>query len=63
MVVVESDEGKENDTRGQRSLDLIKSYNIRNANDNFAAAWNQVKTSALQNSWNKLLKNEERVLD
>ena len=49
LVVIEEEE----DTRGQRSINNIKSYNIKSAIYNFASAWKDMKMTTLSNLWKK----------
>ena len=39
LLVIEEDEDLKEDTRGQRNLINIKTYNIKSAIYNFASAW------------------------
>ena len=56
MVVEETaDDEEEGDTRGLRTLDNLKAYNLKQAIFNFGEAWNQVKVSTLANAWKRLL--------
>lgn len=57
MVVLE-DEDTVEDTRGQLTLQNLKNYSIKSAIFNFAAAWNEVKASTLENGWNNLFRSE-----
>ena len=45
LVLIEEEE----DTRGQRALSNIKTYNIKSAIYNFASAWKDVKITTLSN--------------
>ena len=51
----EEEEVEEIDTRGQRTLQNIKAYNIRSAIFNWAAAWSSMKQSTFANAWKHLL--------
>ena len=62
-VVIETEEDKVEDTRAQRTLANYKSYNIRNALENWKDAWNNVKVTTLNNAWNKLLKGTDIEVD
>ena len=57
MVVSEPEDSDEEDTRGQRTLEKVASYNLRNAIYNWAEAWKALKPSTLANAWKKLLGN------
>ena len=51
----EEEEVEEIDTRGQKTLQNIKAYNIRSAIFNWAAAWSSMKQSTFANAWKHLL--------
>ena len=59
LVVIEEEE----DTRGQRTIENIKTYNIRSAIYNLASAWNDVKMITVSNSWKKSMLYEDSDLD
>ena len=59
LVVEETEEDEEHDTRGLRTLERLRNYNLRHAIFNFCEAWKQVKVSTLANSWKRLLKDVE----
>ncbi|KAG7157467.1 Tigger transposable element-derived protein 7-like 19 [Homarus americanus] len=43
------------DTRGQRTVNSVKNYNLKSAIFNLAASWKALKTTTLANAWKKLL--------
>ena len=47
----------------ERTLEKIKTYNIKSGIYNFASAWKQVKISTLANCWKKLLQDIDPELD
>ena len=55
LVVEETEEDTDVDTRGLRTLQAVKDYSIKNAIHNFADAWKSLKMSTLANAWKKLL--------
>lgn len=59
MVVLEEPEDAVQDTRGKRTLQRIRDYNIKSAIFNWASSWKQMKTSTLINGWKKLLFDED----
>ena len=61
VLVVIEDEAE--DTRGLRTLNNIKTYNIKSAIFYFASAWKQVRISTLANCWKKLLLDVDPELD
>ena len=63
LVVIEDEEDIIEDTRGQRTLNNIKSYNLKSGIFNFASAWKQVKLTTLANSWKKLLSDEDSDIE
>lgn len=58
LVVTEDgmDEEGYEDTRGKKTLENLKAYNIKSAIYNFAEAWKKVPMTTLRNAWCKLLK-------
>ena len=62
-VVVETEEDMVEDTRGARTLENLKNYNVRNAVFNLAEAWNQVSVLTLANGWKKLLNDTDVSVD
>ena len=63
LVVISDEDDEIEDTRGLRTLENIKSYNIKSGIYNFASAWKQVKISTLANCWKKLLQDINPELD
>ncbi|KAF2353176.1 DDE superfamily endonuclease domain [Trinorchestia longiramus] len=63
LVVLEDEEDVTDDTRGKKTIDNIKNYNIKSAIFNVAAAWNAVKITTLGNAWKKLLYDAEVEYD
>ena len=55
LVVEETEEDEDEDTRGQRTLRALKAYTIKSAIHNFAEAWKALKMTTLANSWKRLL--------
>ena len=55
----EEEEAEDIDTRGQRTLENIKAYNIRSAIFNWAAAWKSMKQASFANAWKNLLEGTE----
>ena len=55
LVVEETPEDLVQDTRGLRTLEKLKAYNLKQAIFNFSEAWKQVKSSTLANAWKRLL--------
>jgi hypothetical protein len=51
MVVLEGRMDEDNDKRGRRRLENIKSYNIKSVIFNWANAWRDTKKEALVNGW------------
>lgn len=63
LVVIEDEEDIENDTRGLRTLQKMKNYNLKSGLFNFASSWKDLKISTLANSWKKLLYDADQDLD
>ena len=63
LVVISDEDDEIEDTRGLRTLENIKSCNIKSGIYNFASAWKQVKISTLANCWKKLLQDINPELD
>lgn len=63
VMVILMDKDNEEDTRGQRTLQNLKSYSLKSAIFNFAAAWKEVKMQTLENGWKNLLDDEDAELD
>ena len=63
LVVIPDEDDEIEDTRGLRTLEKIKSYNIKSGIYNFASSWKQVKISTLANYWKKLLQDIDPELD
>ena len=64
MVVEETPEDEEEDTRGQRTLEKLRAYNLKQAMYNFCEAWKQLTVSTLANAWKRLLFDvEAQVVD
>ena len=63
LVVIPEEEDEIQDNRGLRTLEKIKTYNIKSEIYNFASAWKQVKISTLANCWKKLLQDIDPELD
>ena len=63
LVVIPEEEDEIQDTRGLRTLEKIKTYNIKSGIYNFASVWKQVKISTLANCWKKLLQDIDPELD
>ena len=63
FVVLESEEDKEEDTRGARTLQNLKDYNLHNALFNLADAWQQVSVLTLANAWKKLIQDMDVLVD
>ena len=59
LVVSETPEDKVNDTRGQRTLDNVRAYNLKSAIFNLSAAWKDITQVTLANAWNSLLHGTE----
>ena len=57
LVVIPDEDDEIEDTRGLRTLEKIKSYNIKSGIYNFISAWKQVKISTLANCWKKFLQD------
>ena len=55
LVVEETPEDEEEDTRGKRTLEKLRAYNLKQAIFNFCEAWKQVKVTTLANAWKRLL--------
>ncbi|KAG7176854.1 Tigger transposable element-derived protein 7-like 52, partial [Homarus americanus] len=51
------------DTRGQRTVNNVKNYNLKSAIFNLAASWKALKTTTLANAWKILLYNVEVEYD
>jgi hypothetical protein len=49
MVVLENEDDSEEDTRGVRKLQNLHKYSIKSTIFNFAAAWEEMKTTTLAN--------------
>ena len=49
---------EEEDTRGQRTLKNMKTYDIKSAIYNFVSGWKDVKITTLSNSWKKIMLDE-----
>ena len=62
FVVLETEGDAEEDTRGLRTLQNLKNYNLRNAIYNLHDAWQQVGCLTLANGWKKLLEDTDIVL-
>ena len=65
LVVLEEEEDLIEDTRGLRTLNNIRGYNLKSGLYNFASAWKNVKITTLANrpSWKKLLLDQDPELD
>ena len=63
LVVIPEEEDEIEDTRGLRTLEIIKTCNIKSGIYNFASAWKQMKISTLANCWKKLLQDIDPELD
>ncbi|KAG7170183.1 Tigger transposable element-derived protein 7-like 50, partial [Homarus americanus] len=63
MAVLEDEVHKDVDTRGQRTLQNLRNYDIKAAIFNWAAAWKDVKVLTLANGWKKLLQNVDLADD
>ena len=61
MVVSEPEDSDEEDTRGQRTMEKVASYNLRSAIYNWADAWKALTPTTLANAWKKLLGNGGEV--
>ncbi|KAG7158270.1 Tigger transposable element-derived protein 7-like 37 [Homarus americanus] len=59
----EEEEDLTEDTRGQRTVNNVKNYNLKSAILNLAASWKALKTTTLANAWKKLLYNVEVEYD
>ena len=57
LVVLETEEDEEVDTRAERTLANYKAYN------NWAEAWVNVKTTTLANAWNKVFSGTDVEVD
>ena len=55
LVVEETTEDLVQDTRGLRTLEKLKAYNLKQVFFNFNKSWKQVKSSTLANAWKRLL--------
>ncbi|KAG7168689.1 Tigger transposable element-derived protein 7-like 44, partial [Homarus americanus] len=63
MAVLEDEVHKDVDTRGQRTLQNLRNYDIKAAIFNWAAAWKDVKVLTLANGWKKLLQDVDLADD
>ena len=63
LVVLEEEEDLIEDTRGLRTLNNVKSYNLKSEDYNFASAWKDVKITTLANCWKKLMLDQDPELD
>lgn len=63
MVNFEDKSDAENDTRGLRTLQKLRAYNIMSAIFNLAAVLKEVKTKILANGWEQLLNGTEGEID
>lgn len=64
LVVLENEtDVDDGDTRGARTLENFKAYNIRNAVFNWAEAWHSLNATTLANAWNKLIKGTDVEVD
>ncbi|XP_045104416.1 tigger transposable element-derived protein 7-like [Portunus trituberculatus] len=63
LVVLETEDGAVEDTRGKRTLANIKNYNIRAAIYNMYEAWREMKHTTFTNAWKKLMKDEDYCAD
>ncbi|XP_042211690.1 tigger transposable element-derived protein 7-like [Homarus americanus] len=63
LAFIEEDEDLTEDTRGQRTVNNVKNYNLKSAIFNLAASWKTLKTTTLVNAWKKLLYNVEVEYD
>ena len=63
LVVIEEEEDLEEDTRGQRPLRNMKTYDIKSAIYNFVSGWKDVKMTTLSNLWRKLILDDDPDLD
>ena len=63
LVVILEKEDETEDTRGLRTLNNIKTYNLKSGIFNFASAWKQFKISTLANCWKTLLQDVDPQLD
>ena len=63
LVFILEKEDETEDTRGLRTLNNIKTYNLKSGIFNFASAWKQVKISTMANCWKKLLQDVDPELD
>lgn len=61
MVVLEDEEEKmlDEDTRGERTLENLRRYDIKSAIYNWASAWRDVPAKTLENAWSHLLRGTE----
>ena len=61
MVVLEDEEEKmqDLDTRGARTLENLRRYDIKSAIFNWAGAWKDVPITTLENAWSSLLRGTE----
>lgn len=62
MVVLQNEDNAE-DTRGQRTLQNLKCYNLKSTIFNFAAAWKEVKEQTLKNGWKNLFDGQDADID
>ena len=62
FVVEETEADKVEDTRGLRTLQNLKAYNLRKAIMNVAEAWQRVSSLTLSNAWHRLLKDDKSAL-
>ncbi|KAG0723161.1 Tigger transposable element-derived protein 7 [Chionoecetes opilio] len=63
LVIRETEADMEEETRGKRTLDNIKAYNIGSAIYNMNEAWGEVKLTTLSNVWKKLIMDEDLDFD
>ena len=63
LVVIEEEDDLKADTRGQRTLRNIKTYNIDSAIYYFTSAGKDVNITTFSNSWKKLMLDEDPDLD
>ena len=63
LVVSLGPEDEVEDTRGQRTLENLRRYNIKSAIFNVSSAWKEISQATLANAWNPLLRGVEETQD
>ena len=63
LIVIPDEDDELEDTRGLRTLEKIKSYNLKFGIYNFTSAWKQVKISTRANCWKKVMQDIDPALE